>query len=217
VRPRLAALACALAGLLAAPALAWFAGHGLGSADALVGTASGAFGCSTATTTATGPPGSLAAVAFACGSGFDFAIPRGDVGATGATGAEGAEGAAGPRGATGAAGAAGAPGPAGPAGPTGPQGTAGTNGVSGYQQVTTAWAQCPSSASTCVRSASCPAGKVVLSGGGVLSGGSFFTSATSYRWIGQSVAKDASTWEVQVLTRGQVADGFVVLQCAAAS
>lgn len=79
-------------------------------------------------TVSTGAPGSSATVTNAGTSSaavFNFAIPRGDVGATGATGP------AGPQGATGAAGATGAQGPAGEEGPQGPAGETGATGAPG--------------------------------------------------------------------------------------
>ena len=72
----------------------------------------------------------------------------------------------GPRGVPGPAGPAGAQGPAGPAGaagPAGPAGPAGAAGITGAQVVQTDVPQ--QTASTQSVTASCPAGKTVLSGG----------------------------------------------------
>ncbi len=73
-------------------------------------------------------------------------------------GAPGPSGPAGPQGPAGPAGATGAQGPAGPAGP------AGTNGISGYEVVRTVGDD--STADDRVQVATCPAGKVVIGGGG---------------------------------------------------
>jgi hypothetical protein len=62
---------------------------------------------------------------------FQFAIPRGDTGATGATGPQGATGAIGPQGVQGETGATGATGPQGATGATGPQGPQGIQGDTG--------------------------------------------------------------------------------------
>lgn len=109
--------------------------------------------------------------------------PQGLPGATGATGAQGPQGPAGPAGGTGAKGATGDQGPQGPVGPagatgaTGPVGAVGADGatgpaLAGNQRVVASTTTSGSygSAGTYTMSATatatCPAGKKALSGGG---------------------------------------------------
>jgi hypothetical protein len=88
--------------------------------------------------------------------------PMGLPGAQGPQGPAGPQGEAGPMGPAGPEGAAGAPGPAGPA------------GVSGFEVVTQGFSVPASGTSTTslyLRTVSCPAGKVPLSGGFTISEG----------------------------------------------
>lgn len=113
---------------------------------------------------------------------------------------QGPAGAQGPSGPAGPAGATGAQGPQGPQGPAGP---AGADGVSGYQVVTTQAAN--STADWQVQTASCPAGKVVVGGGGFPSFGDAGVSG-----VAETVAIHSSgplqlnsdtydTWNVQAV------------------
>jgi hypothetical protein len=84
----------------------------------------------------TGAPGSSATVTNAgttSAAVFNFAIPRGDVGATGATGPQGIQGETGSQGIQGDAGATGAQGIQGIQGDTGATGAAGAQGIQGIQ------------------------------------------------------------------------------------
>jgi hypothetical protein len=74
------------------------------------------------------------------------------------------QGPQGPQGPLGPQGPQGPQGPVGPAGPQGPQGPAGTSGVTGYEVVTTESAF--DSSTPKFAEVTCPAGKVVLGGGG---------------------------------------------------
>jgi hypothetical protein len=94
---------------------------------------------------------------------------RGAVGPAGPQGLPGPAGPQGPIGPTGAAGARGATGPVGPAGPAGPAGTKGASGVASSSVVEgTAVGSIadPSTGTTTTATASCPAGRVLLGGGG---------------------------------------------------
>ncbi len=148
----------------------------------------------------------------------------------GSTGAAGAAGPAGPKGETGAKGATGPEGPTGPQGPTGPlgptgvagpTGATGPAGVSGYEQVTETTqvfpgTNNPPNPSDPIR-ATCPAGKVVLSGGATF-------SSTTPAWIGAVKAttsqpfSDAGDvgWEVQIAndTFSMAIDVTVTAICA---
>jgi Collagen triple helix repeat (20 copies) len=87
--------------------------------------------------------------------------PAGPAGPQGADGSNGIDGAAGPKGDKGDPGADGAPGPAGPQGPkgdTGATGPQGPPGMSGMEVVTATGVR--------VATAECPAGKVIVGGGG---------------------------------------------------
>jgi hypothetical protein len=89
----------------------------------------------------------------------------GPAGPQGETGPAGPAGATGPQGPAGATGATGPAGPQGPTGATGPEGPAGASGVSGYEIVTVSTT--PSvGATTQAMTASCPAGKQAVAGGG---------------------------------------------------
>jgi Collagen triple helix repeat (20 copies) len=104
---------------------------------------------------------------------------RGATGATGTTGATGVTGAMGPPGPSGPAGADGTTGPQGPPGaqglqggpgPQGPIGPQGPAGPTGSQLVAGTPVTSPANAarnSSLTATASCPAGKVVLGGGGL--------------------------------------------------
>jgi collagen type I alpha len=111
--------------------------------------------------TTTGAPGSSATVVNSgdtSAATLEFAIPRGDVGATGATGPEGstgptgASGAQGPAGATGSMGPAGNDGTAGAVGPQGPTGATGTAGASATVSAGTTTTGAPGSSATVVNS-----------------------------------------------------------------
>ena len=106
---------------------------------------------------ATGPQGPQGDPGPAGPAGF-----AGPQGATGPQGPAGADGAVGPAGPAGATGSQGDPGPAGPAGPAGPQGPQGPAGVASLEVVSTT--QQLSGATPSVM-ATCPSGKVALSGG----------------------------------------------------
>lgn len=107
--------------------------------------------------------------------------PAGHQGAPGLTGATGATGPMGVRGLTGATGKTGPEGPSGPAGPQGATGATGATGKTGPQgpagtiasgtlikAVAVVSAPDPSVGTTLVAQTSCPTGKVLLSGGALV-------------------------------------------------
>lgn len=118
-------------------------------------------------------------------------------GPTGLQGPRGETGAKGAKGATGAAGPAGAPGAAGPAGPAGPPGPSGA--IAGYQIVEHADTYDIDFGGSIVKQdfdVSCPAGKVVMGGGGdaeILSNHSFQEQADL---SGSAPNDDGSGWGV---------------------
>ncbi len=125
--------------------------------------------------------------------------PQGPAGAPGADGAQGPQGPAGPEGPQGPAGANGADGAQGPVGPMGLQGPAG--GVSGYERV--AGATSPSNGNAKTATATCPDGKVVMSGGLVI-GGNTNTTVTSNH------ATSDTTWSVTAASVAIVGGNFTV-------
>lgn len=108
---------------------------------------------------------------------------QGPIGPQGAQGPQGIQGPAGPQGRTGAAGPAGKEGPAGPAGPrgaTGKQGPAGTIAASSIlAKPVMKTAVDPSVGTVLTAVSSCPAGAVLLGGGGQVATASASTSAKS--------------------------------------
>jgi hypothetical protein len=130
--------------------------------------------------------------------------PQGEPGAKGDTGAPGPHGPAGPNGDPGPPGPPGPSGPvgpvgaAGPAGPVGPVGGAGPAGLSGYQFVTAASATNSTSPKTVT--ATCPAGKTTIGGGGEVG------PADADLAIQASVPTDANTaWQVRAIETDPVA------------
>ena len=127
--------------------------------------------------------------------------PAGAVGPQGPAGPQGRDGAAGPAGPAGAPGAMGPAGPAGPAGamgPMGPMGPRGPAGVSGYEVVSTLWPATPQnvgSFATLTGSASCPAGKIAISGGYEGMGDAWFM----YHYA--SYPSAPNTWTVSLKNR----------------
>lgn len=104
--------------------------------------------------------------------------PQGVTGPMGPAGPQGATGATGPMGPPGGAGTLGPAGPMGPTGPMGPQGAtgpmgptgpAGSSGISGLELVTASSAV--NSTNTKIVTATCPAGKTVIAGGGSILAG----------------------------------------------
>jgi hypothetical protein len=99
--------------------------------------------------------------------------PQGETGPAGPQGPQGETGPAGPQGPQGETGPAGPAGPAGPQGETGPTGAAGPpgppspSGVTGFEMVTAASAV--NSADDKVLFVTCPAGKIVIAGGWLVS------------------------------------------------
>ena len=89
--------------------------------------------------------------------------PQGDPGPVGLAGPQGPEG---PQGIQGDPGSVGPQGPIGPVGATGPQGPQGDPGISAYEQVVVGHSVNFGSGQTHFLDANCPAGKMVLGGGG---------------------------------------------------
>ena len=123
--------------------------------------------------------------------------PQGPPGPQGATGPAGPQGPAGPRGATGPAGPQGPVGPQGPTGPRGATGPQGPPGVANYQIVVNNLTnQSLGPNGERIQSATCPAGKRVLGGGGLVRG-------AAGRWIigssgpaSNTADPDPTTWIV---------------------
>jgi len=148
--------------------------------------------------------------------------PAGPEGPAGASivGPEGPAGPAGPTGADGAVGPAGSAGPAGPAGadgaqgPAGPQGPAGANSVSGAEIVTVSRVQSIFNDNFDV-TATCPAGKIALSGGfsgGVVGVGGIveWFVGSDGPWIKVSrPTDDLSGWQILALRGSSLADQVV--------
>jgi Collagen triple helix repeat (20 copies) len=111
----------------------------------------------------TSSPGSAQTVYSAGSQG-----PAGPAGPRGFPGATGPQGPVGPAGAAGAKGAAGTPGPAGPAGAKGASGVASSSVVQGTAVTSIAD---PTAGTITSATASCPAGRVLLGGGGQVSDG----------------------------------------------
>jgi len=97
--------------------------------------------------------------------------PEGPSGPRGLPGPTGPQGPIGPAGAAGAKGLAGSPGPAGPAGPAGPKGASGVTSSSVVQGTAVSSIADPTAGTTTSATASCPAGRVLLGGGGLVSAG----------------------------------------------
>lgn len=103
---------------------------------------------------------------------------QGTIGPEGAQGPQGIQGPAGPQGRTGAAGPAGPEGPAGPRGATGKQGPAGTIAASSIlAKPVMKTAVDPSVGTVLTAVSSCPAGAVLLGGGGQVATANASTSA----------------------------------------
>jgi hypothetical protein len=146
---------------------------------------------------AVGPAGPAGA------DGEDGAVgPAGPAGADGAVGPAGPAGADGEDGAVGPAGPAGADGAVGPAGPAGPAGAAGANGVAGVQIVNTAVSQSSSTNEDVLVAAvaTCPAGKVVIGGGGKIdtSNSAINSDVVMFR----SYPATATTWHASAVITG---------------
>jgi Collagen triple helix repeat (20 copies) len=124
--------------------------------------------------------------------------PQGQQGPQGATGQTGAQGQTGPQGPAGPTGATGPQGPAGPTGATGPQGPVGPAAATGYQQVV-GTATATNSTSPETATASCPAGKIVVGGGGVLTAGARAA-------LTQSQPTSTTTWTVTAIEPTTVTD-----------
>jgi hypothetical protein len=101
------------------------------------------------------------------------------------------------------AGAQGPAGPAGPVGPAGPQGPAGANGVSGHEIVTVATAMNSDTEKSIT--ATCPAGKKPVGGGGYAIGilswpddiglvASYPVSGTGWRVVAREINAYAGSW-----------------------
>jgi hypothetical protein len=119
--------------------------------------------------------------------------PQGDQGAQGLTGAmgpAGPQGAQGPQGPAGPQGLQGAQGATGPSGPQGPAGPPGPSAASALQNATTVVFTQPFNGIDDTAVAKCPAGQIVLAGGGQCSTGVLL-------WNGPL---DASSWQVKCST-----------------
>ncbi|HEX3567874.1 MAG TPA: hypothetical protein VHU17_21095 [Acidimicrobiales bacterium] len=114
----------------------------------------------------TSSPGSAQTV-YAAGSRG----PEGPAGPRGLPGPTGPQGPIGPAGAAGAKGLAGAPGAPGPAGPAGPKGASGVTSSSVVQGTAVSSIADPTVGTITSATASCPAGRVLLGGGGQVSDG----------------------------------------------
>jgi len=97
--------------------------------------------------------------------------PEGPTGPRGLPGPTGPQGPIGPAGAAGAKGLAGPPGPAGPTGPAGPKGASGVTSSSVVQGTAVSSVADPTAGTITSATASCPAGRVLLGGGGQVSDG----------------------------------------------
>jgi hypothetical protein len=123
-------------------------------------------------------------------------------GATGPAGPVGPQGATGPRGAAGPRGATGPRGPAGPAGPAGPPGTVLGSKVVRAPAVSSA--PDPQVHTVIVARASCPAGSVLLFGGGQVSAPG--PTDRNVR-LGTSIPINSHTWQVVGAVTAQLARG----------
>lgn len=144
---------------------------------------------------------------------------RGAAGPQGAPGATGAAGPAGPRGATGPAGPQGATGPAGPAGPAGAVGATGKQGPAGPAGTLTASTMVaqplltttpdPAVGTTLTATSSCPAGEVLVGGGGkvALAGGTTGTPAPASTTSGRSGSRASGTTTARKAARGSSSTG----------
>ena len=125
-------------------------------------------------------------------AGADGAVgpqgPAGPAGADGADGAAGPQGPAGPAGADGATGPAGATGAQGPAGPIGPAGES----LAPRTIVTSSVVTSASNVASATASATCPAGTVMLSGGGTVT----TTDSLSKVQLTSSYPSSTSAWTV---------------------
>ena len=127
--------------------------------------------------------------------------PQGEVGPAGATGAigpKGDTGATGPKGDTGATGATGAQGPMGPQGLMGPLGPQGLPGISGFQIAGNSATVSVPGNSTTTLAATCPAGKIAITGGydSSTGGGTFAVSPVA------SYPSAPDTWRVTLRVSG---------------
>jgi len=115
--------------------------------------------------------------------------------AEGVPGPAGPQGPAGPAGPTGPAGPQGDTGAQGPAGPQGPQGVPGSSGITGYEHVFLS-VPIPNGGFR-TGTLECPAGKRVLSGGGVLNS-SFLTLQESHGFDFDVAGVHHSGWLIDV-------------------
>jgi hypothetical protein len=119
---------------------------------------------------------------------------------TGPQGPQGPAGPPGPKGDTGATGPAGPQGPAGPAGPkgdTGATGPQGPPGVSNYEIVTNNLTnQSLAAGGETIQAASCPAGKKLLGGGGLIRGATGRWLVGSSGPASNTADPDPTTWTV---------------------
>ena len=148
--------------------------------------------------------------------------PQGPAGPLGPVGPKGATGPAGPQGSKGATGAQGLPGPAGPKGtagppgPTGATGAAGAPGAAGRTGIGTiasagitkppADLSAPDApvGTTLTGTASCPAGQVLMSGGGEVSAPGI---AENHVAIRSSYPLNSSTWQVVAVVNNPLGSG----------
>jgi hypothetical protein len=153
--------------------------------------------------------------------------PVGPAGPRGFPGPTGPQGPVGPAGAAGTKGAATSTGPAGPTGPTGPTGPAGPRGASGVATSSVVDGTAvnsiadPSTGTTTSATASCPAGRVLLGGGGqvtrtTVTSTSSSTTATSTATSGTGVAlfssypATARAWKAVGVVTGPLAAGMAM-------
>jgi hypothetical protein len=121
---------------------------------------------------------------------------QGDTGATGPQGPQGETGATGPQGDTGPQGLQGETGPQGPQGETGATGPQGSPGLSGIEQVTGS-SSSVSMYQTVTVTATCPSGKVVITGGYITSGSGSPDAVANASW-----ASAANAWSVTATHMG---------------
>jgi hypothetical protein len=125
---------------------------------------------------------------------------QGPQGVPGPAGPQGAQGDTGPQGPQGAQGEEGPQGVPGPTGATGPQGPAGASGLSGYEIVQVTGPVGTEFQRIEVLTASCPAGKKVLGGGGfpVLDAG--FSGVVDNISVHESLPLNDTTWDFQMVS-----------------
>jgi hypothetical protein len=118
-------------------------------------------------------------------------------GATGTQGATGAQGVIGPQGLQGVAGVQGPQGTQGTQGVIGPTGPTGSI-ASSVVKVTTATAACTINNGTCTLTATCPAGKSVISGG-ISAGGA---TAAKFLDLTESYPSSTTAWTISAMNWG---------------